>query len=79
MTAYIALGSNLGDRVAEIERACKEMDCRGIRVKRTSSLWETKPMYVMDQGQFINGVCEVCHCPISGLRHAGDILTRGTG
>jgi len=55
------------------------MDCRGIRVKRTSSLWETKPMYVMDQGQFINGVCEVCHCPISGLRHAGDILTRGTG
>ncbi|KAJ6444577.1 folic acid synthesis protein [Purpureocillium lavendulum] len=59
VTAYIALGSNLGDRVGEIETACKEMDRRGIRVKRTSSLWETKPMYVMDQGQFINGVCEV--------------------
>jgi 2-amino-4-hydroxy-6-hydroxymethyldihydropteridine diphosphokinase/dihydropteroate synthase len=58
-TAYIALGSNLGDRVAEIEKACNAMDRKGIRVKRTSSLWETEPMYVKDQGQFVNGVCEV--------------------
>ncbi|KYK59358.1 hypothetical protein DCS_00488 [Drechmeria coniospora] len=58
-TAYIALGSNVGDRVAEIERACNEMDRRGIRVKRTSSLWETEPMYVKDQDRFINGACEV--------------------
>lgn len=59
-TAYIALGSNLGDRIAEIERACNEMDARGIRVKRTSSLWETEPMYVLDQNRFVNGACEVC-------------------
>ena len=59
-TAYIALGSNLGDRVAEIERACNELDRRGIRVKRTSSLWETEPMYVKDQNRFVNGACEVC-------------------
>ncbi|KAK7755190.1 trifunctional dihydropteroate synthetase [Diatrype stigma] len=58
-TAYIALGSNLGDRVAMIEQACKEMDARGIRVKRTSSLWETEPMYVLDQDRFVNGACEV--------------------
>lgn len=58
--AYIALGSNLGDRVAEIEKACNEMDRRGIRVKRTSSLWETEPMYVLDQAAFLNGACEVC-------------------
>lgn len=59
-TAYIALGSNMGDRVAEIERACNEMDRRGIKVKRTSSLWETEPMYVTDQDRFVNGACEVC-------------------
>lgn len=59
-TAYIALGSNLGDRVAMIEQACREMDARGIRVKRTSSLWETEPMYVLDQDRFVNGACEVC-------------------
>ncbi|EJP65729.1 folic acid synthesis protein [Beauveria bassiana ARSEF 2860] len=58
-TAYIALGGNLGDRVAEIERACNEMDRRGIKVTRTSSLWETEPMYVTDQDRFLNGVCEV--------------------
>lgn len=60
-TAYVALGSNLGDRVAEIEKACNLMDSRGIRVKRTSSLWETEPMYVTDQDRFLNGACEVIY------------------
>jgi len=58
-TAYIALGSNLGDRIGWIEKACNEMDARGIRVKRSSSLWETEPMYVLDQNRFVNGACEV--------------------
>jgi 2-amino-4-hydroxy-6-hydroxymethyldihydropteridine diphosphokinase / dihydropteroate synthase len=58
-TAYIALGSNLGDRIGWIEKACEQMSRRGIKIKRTSCLWETEPMYVVDQGSFINGVCEV--------------------
>ncbi|KAK4034575.1 Dihydropteroate synthase-like protein [Parachaetomium inaequale] len=58
-TAYIALGSNMGDRIGWIEKACNEMDARGIRVTRTSSLWETEPMYVLDQDRFVNGACEV--------------------
>ncbi|KXX78832.1 Folic acid synthesis protein fol1 [Madurella mycetomatis] len=58
-TAYIALGSNMGDRIGWIEKACNEMDARGIRVKRTSNLWETEPMYVLDQDRFVNGACEV--------------------
>ena len=58
-TAFIAMGSNQGDRVAMIEAACREMDRRGIRVQRTSSLWETEPMYVLDQDKFLNGACEV--------------------
>lgn len=57
--AYIALGSNLGDRIGWIEKACAEMDKRGIKVKRTSSLWETEPMYVLEQDRFVNGACEV--------------------
>jgi 2-amino-4-hydroxy-6-hydroxymethyldihydropteridine diphosphokinase/dihydropteroate synthase len=59
-TAYIALGSNLGDRTGWIEKACNEMSARGIKITRTSSLWETEPMYVLDQDSFINGACEVC-------------------
>ncbi len=58
--AYIALGSNLGNRVEEIELACNEMTSRGIKVRRTSSLWETEPMYVLDQDRFLNAACEVC-------------------
>ncbi|CEJ59284.1 Putative Folic acid synthesis protein [Penicillium brasilianum] len=57
--AFIALGSNVGDRVEMIEKACLEMDKANIKVKRTSSLFETKPMYVLEQDTFINGVCEV--------------------
>jgi hypothetical protein len=57
--AYIALGSNVGERVEMIEKACKEMERAHIRVKRTSSLFETSPMYVLDQDPFMNGVCEV--------------------
>jgi 7,8-dihydro-6-hydroxymethylpterin-pyrophosphokinase (HPPK) len=57
--AYIALGSNLGDRIGMIETACNEMSARGIEITRTSSLWETEPMYVLDQNNFVNGACEV--------------------
>ena len=57
--AFIALGSNLGERVGMIEEACRRMSERGIRVVKTSGLWESEPMYVLDQGRFVNGVCEV--------------------
>lgn len=57
---YIALGSNLGDRLAWIEMACRETEKQGdIRILRTSGLWETQAMYVTDQANFLNGVCEV--------------------
>ncbi|KAJ4324021.1 trifunctional dihydropteroate synthetase [Neodidymelliopsis sp. IMI 364377] len=50
----------MGDRIAMIEQACKKMEARGkITVLRTSSLWETKAMYVLDQDKFVNGACEI--------------------
>ncbi|KAF1987384.1 folic acid synthesis protein-like protein [Aulographum hederae CBS 113979] len=58
--AFIALGSNQGDRVGEIEAACREMESQvDIRIVRTSNLWETEPMYVVDQAIFLNGACEI--------------------
>ena len=57
--AYIALGSNVGDRIRNIESACRHLDDAGLRVLRTSLLYDTKPMYVEKQQNFINGVCEV--------------------
>lgn len=58
--AYLALGSNLGNRVETIESALREMSDRGLIILRTSALYETKPMYLENQEAFINGACEVC-------------------
>lgn len=57
---YVALGSNIGDRVGMLDLACRELDNRGIRVVRTSALYETNPMYLQAQRPFVNGACEVC-------------------
>lgn len=56
---FIALGSNVGDRFVAVKNAVKELDKRGIKVKRTSSLYQSAPMYVLDQPTFLNGVCQV--------------------
>ncbi|WPG99330.1 Hypothetical protein R9X50_00214400 [Acrodontium crateriforme] len=57
---FVALGSNIGDRVDAIESACRAMEEDGrIRIVKTSQLYETKAMYVEDQGDFLNGVCEI--------------------
>lgn len=58
-SVFIGLGSNLGDRLNHLEVACGLMAKRGIRLVRTSGLYETKPMYMEYQGQFLNGVCQV--------------------
>ncbi len=62
--ALIALGSNIGDRVGMIEQACSEMTSRGLKLLRTSSLYETEAMYKTDQPPFVNGVCEVSQGPV---------------
>lgn len=71
--AYIALGSNLGDRIGWIEKACRRMTACGIHVARTSFLYETEAMYVENQTAFVNGVCEVQR-PSLNLYHPLDKL-----
>lgn len=57
--AFLALGSNLGNRIEMIELAAREMSDRGLTVLRTSAIYETEPMYLENQQSFINGACEV--------------------
>jgi dihydroneopterin aldolase / 2-amino-4-hydroxy-6-hydroxymethyldihydropteridine diphosphokinase / dihydropteroate synthase len=56
---YIALGSNLGDRIGTIERALKLLGSSGIHIQDVSGLYESDPMYVQQQPQFLNAVCKV--------------------
>ncbi|MFB3893642.1 MAG: 2-amino-4-hydroxy-6-hydroxymethyldihydropteridine diphosphokinase [Phycisphaerae bacterium] len=60
-TAYIALGSNLGDREATLNRALRMMDQTGdIEVRRVSHWFETQPAGgPPGQGKYLNGVAEV--------------------
>jgi len=54
--AYVALGSNLGDRETTIRAALAALDAAtGVRVAAVSSLVETEPVGVVDQPRFLNG------------------------
>ena len=56
--AYIAFGSNIGDREANINRAFEVLKQK-IKIIKTSSLYETKPMYLENQEWFLNGAAKV--------------------
>jgi len=60
MKIYIGLGSNLGDRHANIERASGELNnCDGITVEKLSDFLETPPLGGMDQPAYINAVAAI--------------------
>jgi 2-amino-4-hydroxy-6-hydroxymethyldihydropteridine diphosphokinase len=54
-TAYIGLGSNLGDRLATIRTAVQRLRTLG-RVAAVSSLYETVPVGYREQPRFLNAV-----------------------
>src|ERR1700722_4008419 len=58
-TAFLALGSNVGDREANLREAVNRLDSDEIRVVRRSSLYETAPRELLDQPLFLNAVVEV--------------------
>ena len=63
MQYYIALGSNLGDRAATLRRGWDMLSARCSAVK-LSPLFETRPMYVLDQPFYLNAVGKVsCAIP----------------
>lgn len=55
---YIALGSNLGDRAANIYAALDALRAVAT-VEETAFLYETPPAYVTDQPAFLNTVCRI--------------------
>jgi 2-amino-4-hydroxy-6-hydroxymethyldihydropteridine diphosphokinase len=52
--AYLGLGSNLGDRAANMLRALKELRDAGLNLTAISSIYETAPVDFPDQPDFLN-------------------------
>ena len=57
--AYVALGSNLGDREEHLRTALKYLEANGVEVVKVSTFIETEPYGVTDQPGFVNAVCQV--------------------
>lgn len=52
---YIGIGSNVGDRYANITRACQLMS-RAFKIEKLSSIYETEPEGYKNQADFLNAV-----------------------
>lgn len=60
VTAYIGLGSNLGDRAENLRRAVGLLEqAEGVEVGALSSFYDTAPVGYADQPRFLNAAVEI--------------------
>ena len=57
--AFVALGSNMGDKQANLQEAIEKMQTKGIRILKESSVLITEPWGGVEQDSFANQVVEV--------------------
>lgn len=59
-TVYLGLGSNVGDRFGNLNRAIAAIAAAGIEVDAVSSAYETEPVgEILDQPDFLNAAIRV--------------------
>ncbi|EDO19077.1 hypothetical protein Kpol_2000p42 [Vanderwaltozyma polyspora DSM 70294] len=59
-SAFLAFGSNVGDRFANINNALSLLQQNEkVNIEKVSSLFESEPMYFKDQSPFMNGCIEI--------------------
>ena len=60
LVGYLGLGSNIGDRRVQLERAVAALPQRGVEVLASSSVYETEPVgLVLDQRDFYNACLRI--------------------
>jgi 2-amino-4-hydroxy-6-hydroxymethyldihydropteridine diphosphokinase len=60
VTAYLGLGSNLGDRLANLQAAVDRLVSEdGVAVEASSRVWETQPVGGPPQPEYLNAVVRV--------------------
>ena len=57
-TIYLSLGSNLGDRADNLNRAISALPDAGVPVRRVSSLYESEPVDIVEQPWFVNAAVQ---------------------
>jgi 2-amino-4-hydroxy-6-hydroxymethyldihydropteridine diphosphokinase len=57
--AVISVGSNLGDRMGQLQGALDELAAQGVAVVSVSSVYETAPVGGPEQDHFLNAVAMV--------------------
>jgi 2-amino-4-hydroxy-6-hydroxymethyldihydropteridine diphosphokinase len=57
-TVYLSLGSNVGDREANLRGGIAALPGAGVRVTRVSAFYETEPVDYLEQAWFLNCVVE---------------------
>ena len=58
--SFLGLGSNIGERIAYIEKAVKEIsEIPGLKLISSSSVYETDPWGKQNQNDFLNSVIEI--------------------
>jgi len=55
----LGLGTNIGDRKANLRQAISELEAAGINIIKVSSVYETEPVGVVEQDWFYNMVAGV--------------------
>ncbi|MBA7654523.1 Bifunctional folate synthesis protein [subsurface metagenome] len=58
VTAYLGLGSNLGNRRDNLDKALDFLSQR-LQLQKTSSVYDTEPVGNTNQPRFLNQVCQV--------------------
>ncbi|MEE8599195.1 MAG: 2-amino-4-hydroxy-6-hydroxymethyldihydropteridine diphosphokinase [Dehalococcoidales bacterium] len=58
VTVYLGLGSNMGDREDNLDRALGFLSPR-LRIEKVSSVYDTEPIGNVNQPRFLNLVCQV--------------------
>ena len=57
---YLSLGSNIGNRENNLKIALKELSSI-LKIKKTSSIYETEPLLYQKQDNFLNIVIEISY------------------
>jgi 2-amino-4-hydroxy-6-hydroxymethyldihydropteridine diphosphokinase len=57
VTVYLGLGSNMGNREGNLEKALDLISQR-MRLGKVSSIYDTEPLYNTNQPRFLNAVCQ---------------------